>query len=147
MSRTSLTVVCCPLVNPDTFIAHEAQEGEEKHNCAIYTPDGQSQAEDRPSQTVRLCSWTGPLQYNRKTRVRHTGAAVMAARSHVPTERLQITAQQTLLPHLSTQEAELIALIEVLTQSTGRTVTIYSDSAYVTTTVHSTIAKTSESLV
>ena len=39
----------------------------------------------------------------------------------------------------SAQAAELIALIEALTLSTGKVVTIYYDSAYATTTVHSSI--------
>ncbi|KAJ1116797.1 hypothetical protein NDU88_005002 [Pleurodeles waltl] len=61
--------------------------------------------------------------------------------SHTPSEKLQVIMQLTLFPHISAQVAELTALIEALTQSTGETVTVYSDSAYVITTVHSSISR------
>ena len=55
-------------------------------------------------------------------------------------DSLKITAQLTLLQRLSAQAATLIALIDALTQGIGHVITVYSDSTYATTTVHSSMS-------
>ena len=124
-----------------TLFRHEAPEGEETHDCATYTPEGLSQAEDDsiPDSEILFVEWSSTI--DQETRVRHTGAAVVVERSSSPAEELQVAARLTLLPHLSAQSAELIALIEALMQSTDKIVNIYSDSTYVTTTELSSIAR------
>ena len=97
-------------MNPATFIAHEVQEGEEIHDCATYTPEGISQAEEDPIPESEALFGDGSSMIDQETGIRHTGAAVVAACSHVPREMLQVTGQLALLKHLTAQAAELITL-------------------------------------
>ncbi|KAJ1173047.1 hypothetical protein NDU88_004889 [Pleurodeles waltl] len=141
LSRPLFKIVWYHLVNPATFLVHEVKKGEETHNGAIYTPEGICQAEDDPILDSEVLFVNKFSTIDQETGVRHTGAAVVMAHSHAASETLHITAQLTLLSHFSAQTAELTALIEAFTQSSGKMVTIYSDSAYVTTTVHSGIGR------
>ena len=66
---------------------------------------------------------------------------MVGTQSNTADGELWVSARLTLLPRFLAQAAELIALNEALTLITGKSVTIYSDSAYITTTVHSSIAR------
>ncbi|XP_069476364.1 ribonuclease H-like [Ambystoma mexicanum] len=53
----------------------------------------------------------------------------------------EVLVQHRLSSHFSAQAVELIALIEALHAAKGCTVTIYTDSAYMITTVHGGLAR------
>ena len=141
LSRRALKVVRCNTVNPATLIIHEALEVGEEHDCATYIPEGLSQAEADPIPDSDMLFVDGSFTTDQETEVRHTEAAVVRTHNNRADGGLWVSARLTLLSRFSAQAAELIALIETLTLSTGKTVTIYSDSTYVTTTVHSSIAR------
>ncbi|XP_069494396.1 ribonuclease H-like [Ambystoma mexicanum] len=67
----------------------------------------------------------------------HVGASVVMMEE----EEYEVLIKKTLPSHYSAQAAELIALIEALHAAKGCVVTIYSDSAYLTTTVHAGLSR------
>ncbi|KAJ1153147.1 hypothetical protein NDU88_005909 [Pleurodeles waltl] len=114
-SRPSIKVVQCHLLNPATFLAHKVQDGKETNDSMTH-PEGISQAVEDPIRESEALLFNGTSMINQGTGVRHTGVAVVMASSHMSREKLQDTAQLTLLSHYSAQVAELTALIEVLTK-------------------------------
>ncbi|KAJ1119999.1 hypothetical protein NDU88_008182 [Pleurodeles waltl] len=67
-SRPSLKAWPCHLVNPATILAHEVQEGEETHDCTIYTSEGISQAEEDPILDSNALFIDGSSIINQETR-------------------------------------------------------------------------------
>ncbi|XP_069486190.1 ribonuclease H-like [Ambystoma mexicanum] len=74
---------------------------------------------------------------NSETGEKHVGIAVV----QLEEGEYEVLLQQRLPAHYSAQAAELIALIEALHAAKGCAVTIYTDSAYMTTTVHGGLAR------
>ncbi|XP_069488960.1 ribonuclease H-like [Ambystoma mexicanum] len=68
---------------------------------------------------------------------KHVGMAVV----RLEEGEYEVLVQYRLPSHFSAQAAELVALIEALRAAKGCTVTIYTDSAYMTTTVHGGLAR------
>ncbi|XP_069081661.1 uncharacterized protein [Pleurodeles waltl] len=142
LSLTSLKVVKCHTVNPATFFAHPISDtDDDAHDCATYSPDECSQATEDPIPGSVVYFMDGSSTIDQDTGVRHTSAAVVRAMQHNSSDTLQITEQITLPSQYSAQAAELVALGAALKQGEGETITVYSDSAYVTTTVHSSIMR------
>ncbi|KAJ1207367.1 hypothetical protein NDU88_002758 [Pleurodeles waltl] len=141
LSIPSLQVVMCHTVNPATFFAHPVSEDEQVHDCATYTPEKGSEIGEDPILGSMLLFVDGSSFIDQKTGIRHSGAAVVKAEQQGSSDTLQIVSQIPLPSHFSAQAAELVAMIEALQHAEGLEVTIYSDSAYVTTTVHSSIRR------
>ncbi|KAJ1097615.1 hypothetical protein NDU88_002732 [Pleurodeles waltl] len=139
LSIPSLQVVRCHTVNPATFFAHPVSEDEQVHECATYTPEKESEIGEDPIPGSMLLFVDGSSFIDQETGIRHSGAAVVKAEQQGSSDTLQIVRQIPLPSHFSAQAAELVAMIEALQHADGLEVTIYSDSAYVTTTVHSSI--------
>ncbi|KAJ1176566.1 hypothetical protein NDU88_001840 [Pleurodeles waltl] len=137
LSIPSLQVVRCHTVNPATFFAHPVSEDEQVHDCATYTPEEESEIREDPIPGSMLLFVDGSSFIDQETGIRHSGAAVVRAEQQGSSDTLQIVSQLPLPSHFSAQAAELVAMIEALQHAEGLEVTIYSDSAYVTTTVHS----------
>ncbi|KAJ1081692.1 hypothetical protein NDU88_001870 [Pleurodeles waltl] len=128
-------------LNPATFFAHPVSEDEQVHDCATYTPEEESEVREDPIPGSMLLFVDGSSFIDQETGIRHTGAAVIRAEQQGSSDTLQIVSQIPLPSHFSAQAAELVAMIEALQHAEGLEVTIYSDSAYVTTTVHSSIRR------
>ncbi|KAJ1150325.1 hypothetical protein NDU88_003119 [Pleurodeles waltl] len=141
LSIPSLQVVRCHTVNPATFFAHPVSEDEQVHDCATYTPEEESEIREDPIPGSMLLFVDGSSFIDQETGIRHSGAAVVKAEQQGSSDTLQIVSQIPLPSHFSAQAAELVAMIEALQHAEGLEVTIYSDSAYVTTTVHSSIRR------
>ncbi|KAJ1117174.1 hypothetical protein NDU88_005374 [Pleurodeles waltl] len=141
LSIPSLQVVRCHTVNPATFFAHPVSEDEQVHDCATYTPEEESEVKEDPIPGSMLLFVDGSSFIDQETGIRHSGAAVVRAEQQGSSDTLQIVSQIPLPSHFSTQAAELVDMIEALQHAEGLEVTIYSDSAYVTTTMHSTIRR------
>ncbi|KAJ1125406.1 hypothetical protein NDU88_003838 [Pleurodeles waltl] len=141
LSIPSLQVVRCHTVNPATFFAHPVSEDEQVHDCATYTPEEESEIREDPIPGSMLLFVDGSSFIDQETGIRHSGAAVVRAEQQGSSDTLQIVSQIPLPSHFSAQAAELVAMIEALQHAEGLEVTIYSDSAYVTTTVHSSIRR------
>ncbi|KAJ1180563.1 hypothetical protein NDU88_005784 [Pleurodeles waltl] len=138
LSIPSLQVVRCHTVNPATFFAHPVSDDEQVYDCATDTPEKESGIGEDPIPGSMLLFVDGSSFIDQETGIRHSGAAVVKAEQQGSSDTLQIVSQIPLPSHFSTQAAELVAIIGPLQHAEGLEVTIYSDSAYVTTTVHST---------
>ncbi|XP_069486205.1 ribonuclease H-like [Ambystoma mexicanum] len=79
----------------------------------------------------------GSASINPDTGEKHVGIAVV----RMEEGEYEVIVQHCLTAHYSAQAAELIALIEALHAAKGCAVTIYTDSAYMTTTVHGGLAR------
>ncbi|KAJ1186218.1 hypothetical protein NDU88_003001 [Pleurodeles waltl] len=141
LSIPSLQVVRCHTVNPATFFAHPVSEDEKVHDCATYTPEEESEVREDPIPGSMLLFVDGSSFIDQETGIQHSGAAVIRVEQQGSSDTLQIVSQIPLPSHFSAQAAELVAMIEALQHAEGLEVTIYSDSAYVTTTVHSSIRR------
>lgn len=69
----------------------------------------------------------------------YPGAAVVTAQQHNSSDSLDIVQKITLPSHYSAQVVEVVTLIAALRNGADERITVYSDSAYVTTTTHSSI--------
>ncbi|XP_069488100.1 ribonuclease H-like [Ambystoma mexicanum] len=87
---------------------------------------------DSPLGQVEDIFFDDSATIDQETGERHTGTAVVLLEA----EGYEILIMKRLPMHYLAQAAKLISLIEALHMSQGCHVTIYSDSAYVTTTVH-----------
>ncbi|KAJ1082288.1 hypothetical protein NDU88_002456 [Pleurodeles waltl] len=139
LAMPSLQVVRCHTVNRTTFFAHPISDDEQVHDCANYTPEEESKVREDPISGSTLLFVDGSSFIDQETGIRHSGAAVVRAMQQGSSDTLHIVGQIPLPSHFSAQAAELEDIIEALQQAEGLEVTIYSDSAYVTTTVHSSI--------
>ncbi|KAJ1108199.1 hypothetical protein NDU88_005581 [Pleurodeles waltl] len=139
LSIPSLQVVRCHTVNPAMFFAHPVSDNEQLHDCATYTPEKESEIGEDPIPGSMLLFVDGSSFIDQETGIRHSGAAIVKAEHQGSSDTLQIVSQIPLPSHFSAQAAELVAIIEALQHAEGLEVTIYSDPAYVTTTVHSSI--------
>ncbi|XP_069486194.1 ribonuclease H-like [Ambystoma mexicanum] len=74
---------------------------------------------------------------NPETGEKHVGATVV----RLEEGEYETIVQKRLPPHFSMQAAELVVLIEALNTAKGCAVTIYTDSAYMTTTVHGGLSR------
>ncbi|KAJ1098260.1 hypothetical protein NDU88_003376 [Pleurodeles waltl] len=133
LSVSSLQVVQCHTVNPGTFFAHPFSDDEQVHDCANYTPEEESKVGEDPIPGSTLLFVDGSSFIDQETGIRHSGAVVVEAEQQGSSDTLQIVSQIPLPLHFSAQVAELIAIIEALQPAEGL------DSAYVTTTVNSSI--------
>ncbi|XP_078533692.1 uncharacterized protein LOC144819836 [Lissotriton helveticus] len=142
LSLPSLKVVKCHTVNPATFFAHPiATADDDTHDCATYCPDESGTAKEDPLPDSIIYFVDGSSTIDQETGIRHTGAAVVRAQQNNSSDSLDIVQQITLPPHYSAQAAELVALIAALKHGADKRITVYSDSAYVTTTTHSSILR------
>ncbi|KAJ1149031.1 hypothetical protein NDU88_001852 [Pleurodeles waltl] len=139
LSIPSLQVVQCHTVNPATFFAHPVSDDDQVHDCATHTPEKESGIGEDPMPGSMLLFVDGSPFIDQETGIRHSGGAIVKAEQQGSSDTLQIVSQIPLPSHFSALAAELVAIIEVLQHAKGLDVTIYSDSAYVTTTVHSSI--------
>ncbi|KAJ1205212.1 hypothetical protein NDU88_000647 [Pleurodeles waltl] len=139
LSSPSLQVERCHTVNPATFFAHPVSDDEQVHDCATYIPEKESGTGQDLIPGSMLLFVDGSSFIDQETGIRHTGAAVVKAEQQGSSDTSQIVSQITLPSHFSAQAAELVATIEALQHAEGLEITIYSDSAYVTTTMHSSI--------
>ncbi|KAJ1079734.1 hypothetical protein NDU88_000026 [Pleurodeles waltl] len=142
LSLPSLKVVKCHIVNPATFFAHPISDtDDDAHDCATDTLDECSQATDDliPGSVVYFVD--GSSTTDQDTGVRHTGAAMVRAMQTNSSDTLQIIEKITLPSQYSAQAAEVVALVAALKQGEGETMTVYSDSAYATMTVNSSIMR------
>ncbi|KAJ1126032.1 hypothetical protein NDU88_004445 [Pleurodeles waltl] len=141
LSIPSLQAVQYHTVNPATFFAHPVSDDEQVHDGATYTLEEESKVGEDPIPGSTLLFVDGSSFIDQETGSRHSGAAIVKAEQQGSFDTLQIVSQIPLPSHFSAQASELVAIIEVLQQAEGLEATIYSDSAYVTTTVHSSIHK------
>ncbi|KAJ1154379.1 hypothetical protein NDU88_007131 [Pleurodeles waltl] len=139
LSLPSLQVVRCHTVNPATFFVHPVTDDEQVHDCANYVPEEESKVGEDPIPGSVLLFVDGSYFIDQEIGIRHSRAAVVRAEPQGSSDTLQIVSQVTLPSHFSAQAAELVAIIEALQHAEGLEVTTYSDSPYVTTTVHSSI--------
>ncbi|KAJ1138460.1 hypothetical protein NDU88_004844 [Pleurodeles waltl] len=138
-SIPSLQVVRCYTVNPATFFAHPVSGDEQVHDCATYTPEEESKVGKDPIPGSTLLFVEGSSFIDQETGISHSRAATVKAEQQESSDTLQIVSQILLPSHFSAHAAEFVTIIEALQQAEGLEVTIYSDSAYVATTVHSSI--------
>ncbi|XP_069494394.1 ribonuclease H-like [Ambystoma mexicanum] len=87
---------------------------------------------DSPLGDGEILFFDGSASINQDAGEKHVGAAVVSLEEG----EYETLIMKRLPRHYSAQAAELEALIEALRTSKGCYVTIYSDSAYVTTTVN-----------
>ncbi|KAJ1191846.1 hypothetical protein NDU88_001161 [Pleurodeles waltl] len=139
LSIPSFQLVRCHTVNPATFFAHPVSDDEQVHDCAAYIPEEESKVGKDPIPGSTLLFVDGSSFIDQETGIRHSGAAIVKAEQQGSSDILQIVSQIPLTSHFSAQAAKLVAIIEALQHAEGLEGTIYSDPAYVTTTMHSSI--------
>ncbi|KAJ1120049.1 hypothetical protein NDU88_008232 [Pleurodeles waltl] len=142
LSLPSLKVVKCNMVNPATFFVHPILNPKEfEHNCATQSPNVWSPATEDPIPDSVVYFVEGSSTIDQETGIRHTGAAVVRAQRHSCLATLQTIEQLTLPAHYSAQAAELKELIGALKSGAGELITVYSNSAYITPTVNTSIMR------
>ncbi|KAJ1173499.1 hypothetical protein NDU88_005331 [Pleurodeles waltl] len=138
-AKTSLTTQRVT-VSPATFFAHPILNPEEdEHDSVTHSLNKCSPAIEDPIPESVVNFVDGSSMIDQKTGIRHMGAAVVRARQNSSLDTLQVIEPLTLLAHFLGQAAELTALIVSL--ESGKIITLYSDSAYGTTMVHSSIMR------
>ncbi|XP_069498907.1 ribonuclease H-like [Ambystoma mexicanum] len=118
----------------DSKPSHISVEDMQQHDCATYEGEGDDiqKARDSALEQGEVFFVDGSASIDQEMGEKRVGAAVVRMEE---AEYGTIIMKQ-LLRHLSAQAAKLAALIQALKTAKGCYVTIYSDSAYVTTTVH-----------
>ncbi|KAJ1182662.1 hypothetical protein NDU88_007846 [Pleurodeles waltl] len=139
LSIPSLQVVRYHTVKLVMFFAQPVSDDEQVYDCANYTLEEESKVGEDPIPGSMLLFVDGFSFIDQETGIMHSGAAIVRAEQQGPSDTLQIVSQIPLPSHFSAQAAKLLAIIEALQQAEGLEVTTYSDSAYFTTTVHSSI--------
>ncbi|XP_069488850.1 ribonuclease H-like [Ambystoma mexicanum] len=111
----------------------------QQHDRATYTGvDGNAPtAHENALPEGEMYFVDGSASIDYETGEKHVGAAVV----QVEDGEFEVIVQKRLPPHFSAQAAELVALIEALQTAKVCIVTIYTDSAYMATTVHGGLAR------
>ncbi|XP_069478216.1 ribonuclease H-like [Ambystoma mexicanum] len=114
-------------------------ENIQEHDCATYEGEGDDipKASENALKEGETYFIDGSASINPEIGEKHVGMAVV----RMEEDSYETIVHKCLLSHYSGQVAELTALIEALRTAKGCTVTIYSDSAYATTTVHSGLSR------
>ncbi|XP_069486287.1 ribonuclease H-like [Ambystoma mexicanum] len=110
-----------------------------EHACATYEGEGDDipKVSENTLKEGEIYFIDGSASINPETGEKHVGMAVV----RMEEDGYETIVQKRLPSHYSAQAAELTALIEALHAAKGCTVTIYSDSANATTTVHSGLSR------
>lgn len=128
LSQPHLSVERCTVLNPATLLP-TPDEGE-KHDCiekAETVAKSRSDLSDQPLETGTILFVDGSCKKDSYGKTR-TGYAVVTAE--------KILLKKALPPHFSAQAAELVALTEACKLMKAQDVTIYTDSQYFFSTVH-----------
>ncbi|XP_069469993.1 ribonuclease H-like [Ambystoma mexicanum] len=109
------------------------------HDCATYygEDDDIVKASENALEIGEVYFVDGFVSIDPETGEKHVGVAVV----RVEGDGYEVIVQKRLPSHYSAQAAELVALIEALYTAKGCAVTIYSDSAYVTTAVQTRLSR------
>ncbi|XP_069486200.1 ribonuclease H-like [Ambystoma mexicanum] len=111
----------------------------QEHDCATYEgeDDNIPKASENALQEGEIYFIDGSASIDPETGEKHVGMAQV----RMEEDSYEMIVQKRLPSHFHAQAAELVALIEALHAAKGCSVTIYSDSAYATTTVHSRLSE------
>ncbi|XP_069486192.1 ribonuclease HI-like [Ambystoma mexicanum] len=111
----------------------------QEHDGATYEGEGDDipKVSENALQEGETYFIDGSSSINPETGEKHVGMAIV----WMEEDSYETIVQKRLPSHYSAQAAELTALIEALHTAKGCTVTIYSDSAYATTTVDSGLSR------